>query len=51
MLNEAFHNLEFTTENVWRDFVHQYKAAATQHQLGIQKKMSSVNVEHENQTS
>jgi hypothetical protein len=26
MFNEIFHNLEFTTENIWKEFVQQYQA-------------------------
>lgn len=31
MFNEVFHNLEFTTENFWREFVSQYQTASRNH--------------------
>jgi len=42
MFNELFHNLEFTTEAYWKDFVSQYKAASVSHQLELQKRNESI---------
>lgn len=33
MFNEIFHNLEFTTENFWVEFVEQYQKASKNNQL------------------
>lgn len=41
MFNELFHNLEFTTENFWREFVNQYQTASRNHQIELHKRMSA----------
>lgn len=48
MITEMFQNLEFTTENLWGEFVNQYKLAAKRHNnnLTVKAKQESADVDH-----